>query len=129
MELTPDRCDVECLHPEHVRPLLGRVVSGPDAQALAGIFELLADITRARLLHALSLAEELCVCDLAALLGRSESALSHQLRHLRDRGIVERRKVGRVVYYRLADAHIRHVLADGLRHIAEEHDVRAKVAG
>ncbi|MEK7860489.1 MAG: metalloregulator ArsR/SmtB family transcription factor [Chloroflexota bacterium] len=127
MELTPDRCDVECLHPEHVRPLLGKVVTGPDAEELASTFELLADITRARLLHALSLADELCVCDLAALLGRSESALSHQLRLLRDRRVVERRKVGRIVYYRLADAHIRHVLSDGLHHINEErpHSARA----
>lgn len=119
MELTADRCDVECLHPEHVRPLLGKVVTGADAEELASTFELLADVTRARLLHALSLAEELCVCDLAALLGRSESALSHQLRLLRDRRVVERRKVGRIVYYRLADAHIRRVLSDGLRHISE----------
>jgi DNA-binding transcriptional ArsR family regulator len=120
MELTPERCEVECLHPEHVRPLLGRVVSGVDADELAMMFDLLADPTRARLLHALSLANELCVCDLAKLLGRSESALSHQLRMLRDRRVVDRRRAGRVVYYRLADEHIRHVLSDGLQHIAEE---------
>ena len=119
VELTADRCDVECLHPEHVRPLLGRVVAPGEAESFAGIFELLADPTRARLLHALSLAQELCVCDLALLLGRSESALSHQLRLLRDRRVVTRRKLGRIVYYRLADAHIRHVLADGLRHVRE----------
>lgn len=128
MELTPDRCDVECLHPEHVRPLIGKIVSGREAEDLASTFELLADLTRARLLHALSLAEELCVCDLAALLGRSESALSHQLRLLRDRRVVERRKVGRIVYYRLADEHIRHVLADGLQHIAEERPRSARAA-
>lgn len=120
MELTPDRCDVECLHPEHVKPLLGKIIAGSDAEELAAIFEMLADPTRARLLHALSLTEELCVCDLAALIGRSESALSHQLRLLRDRRVVERRKVGRIVYYRLADEHIRHVLSDGLQRIAEE---------
>jgi len=120
MELTPDRCDVECLHPEHVKPLLGKIIAGSDAEELAAIFEMLADPTRARLLHALSLTEELCVCDLAALIGRSESALSHQLRLLRDRRVVERRKVGRIVYYRLADEHIRHVLSDGLHHLAEE---------
>ena len=119
MELTRHRCEVECIHPEHVTPLLGKVVTGRDADDLAGIFELLADPTRARLLHALSLAEELCVCDLALLLGRSESALSHQLRLLRDRRVVSRRKDGRIVYYSLADKHIRHVLADGLRHARE----------
>lgn len=119
IELTADRCEVECLHPEHVTPLLGKVVAGLEADDLAAIFELLADPTRARLLHALSLSKELCVCDLALLLGRSESALSHQLRVLRDRRVVSRRKAGRIVYYRLADDHIRHVLADGLRHARE----------
>jgi len=129
MELTPDRCEVECLHPEHVAPLLGKVVRADEAESFAAIFELLADPTRARLLHALSLSKELCVCDLALLLGRSESALSHQLRLLRDRRVVARRKAGRIVYYRLADTHIRHVLADGLRHVREESPQRARVTG
>ena len=128
MELTSDRCEVECIHPEHVAPLLGKVVAGPEADELAAIFELLADPTRARLLHALSLAVELCVCDLALLLGRSESTLSHQLRLLRDRRVVSRRKAGRIVYYRLADDHIRHVLADGLRHAREDAPRRAREA-
>lgn len=129
MELTLDRCDVECLHPEHVRPLLGRVLAPLEADAVAAIFDLLADPTRARLLHALSLARELCVCDLALLLGRSESALSHQLRLLRDRRVVTRRKVGRIVYYRLADAHIRHLLVDGLRHVREAMPQRERRTG
>ena len=129
MELTADRCEVECLHPEHVAPLLGKVVSGSEADDLAAIFELLADPTRARLLHALSLSNELCVCDLALLLGRSESALSHQLRLLRDRQVVSRRKEGRIVYYRLADDHIRHVLADGLRHAQESPTRTERTAG
>jgi len=129
VELTADRCEVECLHPEHVGPLLGKVVSGTEADELAAIFELLADPTRARLLHALSLSDELCVCDLALLLGRSESALSHQLRLLRDRRVVSRRKAGRIVYYRLADDHIRHVLADGLRHAQETTPQTQRAAG
>lgn len=129
MELTADRCEVECLHPEHVAPLLGKVVHGDEVEALATTFELLADPTRARLLHALSLAKELCVCDIALLLGRSESALSHQLRLLRDRRVVTRRKQGRVVYYRLADTHIRRVLADGLRHVREELPQRQRRTG
>lgn len=129
MELTADRCEVECLHPEHVGPLLGKIVGGDEAESFAAIFELLADPTRARLLHALSLSKELCVCDLALLLGRSESALSHQLRLLRDRRVVTRRKVGRIVYYRLADTHIRHVLADGLRHVRESLPQRERRTG
>jgi DNA-binding transcriptional ArsR family regulator len=117
--LTPERCEVECLHPEHVGPLLGRVIESAAADDLASTFAVLADATRSRILHALSLADELCVCDLALLLGISQSALSHQLRLLRDRRVVARRKAGRIVYYRLADEHVRHVFNDGLRHVSE----------
>jgi len=118
--LTAERCEVECVHPEHVTPLLGRLLDYARADRVAATFGVLADPTRARILHALSLSgAELCVCDLAVLLGISQSALSHQLRLLRDRAVVTRTKRGRMVYYRLADAHIRHVFADGLRHAGE----------
>ena len=129
MELTPDRCEVECLHPELVGPVLGKVIARSEADDLAAVFELLADPTRARLLHLLSLTEELCVCDLALVVGISQSALSHQLRMLRDRRVLARRKVGRMVYYRLADDHIRHVLADGLRHVREKTPERERRTG
>jgi DNA-binding transcriptional ArsR family regulator len=114
-----DRCEVECLHPDAVRPILGRVLEMSQAQAAGDWFGALADPTRARILHALSLADELCVCDLAFALSISVSALSHQLRYLRDRGVVVRRREGRMAFYRLADGHVRHVLADALLHLAE----------
>lgn len=120
MVLTREQCEVECVHPEHVAPLLGRVLDYAGADRVAATFAVLADPTRARIVHALSIAEEeLCVCDLAVLLGISQSALSHQLRLLRDRDVVARTKRGRMVYYRLADEHIRHVFADGLSHAGE----------
>lgn len=118
--VTAELCEVECVHPEHVTPLLGRILDYADADRLAATFGVLADPTRTRILHALSLSEEdLCVCDLAILIGISQSALSHQLRILRDRDVVARTKRGRMVYYRLADEHVRHVFTDGLRHAAE----------
>jgi DNA-binding transcriptional ArsR family regulator len=118
--LTAERCEVECVHPEHVTPLLGRILDYAGADRVAATFAVLADPTRARILHALSLSDDdLCVCDLAVLLGISQSALSHQLRMLRDRDVVARTKRGRMVYYRLADEHIRHVFTDGLRHSGE----------
>lgn len=110
---------MECLHPEAVRPLLGRTLAVAAARTTAAWFDMLADPTRTRILQALSLADELCVCDLALLLDLSVSALSHQLRLLRERGVVARRKVGRFAYYRLADEHVRHVLADALAHASE----------
>lgn len=95
------------------------MVDGSDALRVAGTFDLLADPTRARILHALTLARELCVCDLAWLLGISQSALSHQLRLLRERGAVERRRAGRIMYYRLRDGHIRRLVIQALRHARE----------
>lgn len=120
MILTPDRCDTECIHPDLVRPLLDRTLSPAGAIAVADLFSTLSDPTRIRILHALSLTNELCVCDLALLLGLSVSGLSHQLRLLRDRGAVTRRKAGRIVYYRLADEHVRHLLGDALGHAGEQ---------
>lgn len=122
---TAERCEVECIHPEHITPLLGRLLDYSSADRVAATFGVLADPTRARILHALSLAEtDLCVCDLAVLLGISQSALSHQLRLLRDRDAVARTRRGRMVYYRLADEHIRNVLSDGMRHAVEGRALR-----
>jgi DNA-binding transcriptional ArsR family regulator len=118
--LTEDRCDEECLHPESVRPILPRLLSASQAEATAEWFAMLADPTRTRILQALALAPELCVCDLALALDMSVSALSHQLRYLRERGVVARRKDGRVAFYSLGDDHVRHVLTDALTHIAED---------
>jgi DNA-binding transcriptional ArsR family regulator len=119
MDLTLERCEVECIHPEDVAPLIGRVISQDVADEAAATFALLADPTRARILHALFLTDELCVCDLAVLLGITESALSHQLRLLRLNRVVTRRKAGRIMYYRLADHHVQHILSDGVRHATE----------
>jgi ArsR family transcriptional regulator, lead/cadmium/zinc/bismuth-responsive transcriptional repressor len=86
--------------------------------ALAETFKVLGDITRVRMLDALSRAE-LCVCDLAALLGLSESAVSHQLRLLRGMRLVRPRRDGRLVFYALDDQHIVGLFAQGLEHVEE----------
>jgi DNA-binding transcriptional ArsR family regulator len=108
--------------------LAPKILGTAEAEDLAAMFALLADPTRAKLLHALSLTEELCVCDLALAIGSSQSATSHQLRLLRNNRIVSRRKAGRIAYYRLADEHVRRVLADGLRHAQEQADVQRQVS-
>lgn len=103
------------------RPASGKLIGEDVADRVAATFATLADPTRARLLHALTLTAELTVSDLAELLGMSQSAVSHQLRSLRDNHVVQRRRAGRVAYYRLADAHVRHILADAVRHATEPH--------
>jgi DNA-binding transcriptional ArsR family regulator len=96
-----------------------RLVTVEGAAALAETFSLVGDPTRARLLHALAI-EELCVSDLAALLGVSSSNVSHQLRLLRSRRLVAVRRDGKRSYYRLQDAHIRSLVELGLTHVVEE---------
>lgn len=107
------------MNPDVVRPLAGRSLSDGHLDGILGLFEVLADGTRLRILHSLSMSDELCVCDIAWLVGQSVSGVSHQLRLLRERGVVARKKVGRVAYYSLADEHVRHVLADAVAHESE----------
>ncbi len=95
--------------------VLARMGSGDQFEAAARMFQLLADPTRARLLFALAQAE-LCVCDLAAIVGRSRPAVSHQLRVLRDLKLVRYRRQGKMAYYSLDDEHVRHLILDGLSH-------------
>ena len=97
---------------------LRSVVGRESAVAVADLFRVLADPTRVSIIHALSVAE-LCNGDLAAVLGISESAVSHQMRELRLMKLVTAEKRGRMVYYRLTDTHIRHIFADTLRHVQE----------
>jgi DNA-binding transcriptional ArsR family regulator len=85
---------------------------------LAGIFKTLSDPTRIKILYGLS-KTELCVCDLARLLGKSDSAVSHQLRVLRNQKLVKFRKEGKIAYYSLDDDHIHQLLHDGLTHVEE----------
>ncbi|MDQ3735800.1 MAG: metalloregulator ArsR/SmtB family transcription factor [Actinomycetota bacterium] len=89
--------------PERVAHARSRLPSQEDAARLASVLSLIADPTRARVLYALDVVEELCVGDLAIALGVNEDAVGYALRLLRTSGFVAKRKEGRVVYYRLAD--------------------------
>ena len=115
-----DRCEIDCLHPRAIRPILGRSLGAEGSRAVAELFTVLADPSRARILHLLAISErELCVCDMALVLGMSVSALSHQLRALRERGAVSRRKAGRIAYFQLIDGHLRRLVLDAAVHVAE----------
>lgn len=92
--------------------------------ALADTFKVLGDATRLRIVAALA-DTELCVCDLALALGVSSSVVSHSLRALRHMRLVRYRKVGKIAYYALDDAHIAALLHEGLRHVQEPSDLAA----
>jgi ArsR family transcriptional regulator len=110
-----DTCDVYHVDEERVRRILRAVPDAGRFEDLARIFQILGDPTRVRLLFALA-QDELCVCDLAAIVGRSRPAVSHQLRLLRDLKLVKYRRQGRMAYYTLADDHVRHLIEEGLQH-------------
>jgi DNA-binding transcriptional ArsR family regulator len=95
------------------------LMSASAIEALADTFRILGDPTRVRILDVLT-AGELCVCDIAELVGLSESAVSHQLRLLRGMRLVRPRRAGRLVYYSFDDQHILSLFQQGLRHVTEE---------
>ena len=112
-------CEVALVHPEAVGRVRDALPDQGEMQRVAETFQLLADPTRARIVYALAL-EELCVCDVAAVSGLSMSAASHQLKRLRDRGVVDYRKDGRLAYYRLSDERLRGLLESGVGHTLAE---------
>ena len=116
-----DMCQERSIHAEQVVAVRHNLLSTDKAMRLAALFGVLSDPTRLQVVYALLNAPggELCVCDLASGLGRDDTTISHQLRVLRNQQIVAIRKVGRVVYYRLVDEHIRLLLELGLTHASE----------
>ena len=105
-----DDCVDHCVHPETVRHVRARALAENDLAQVSAVFKLLGDPTRAKLLYAMLEAGELCVCDLAASTGVSETTVSQSLRLLRASQVVTARRDGRLMYYRLADAHVRMLL-------------------
>lgn len=102
-----------------------RILDPDDALELAQRFRLLADAGRLRIVYALLEAGEICVGDLAALVGASDSATSHQLRQLRLAGLVRARRQGREVFYRVADTHVRLLLDVAVEHYLHGHEDRS----
>ena len=113
-----DACAVFHLDLRKVSALRKAMLGIPSVAALAETFKVLGDATRVRILDALS-RSELCVCDIAQLLGLSESAVSHQLRLLRGMRLVRARRDGRMVFYTLDDQHIVRLFEQGMEHVEE----------
>jgi DNA-binding transcriptional ArsR family regulator len=111
-------CEARIVDAEAVARVISALPEAPAHDRLTDIFRALADPTRVRLLLALS-RESLCVCDLSEVAGVSESAVSHQLRMLRDLRLVSWDRDGKRAVYRLADDHVRDLLAIGLAHAEE----------
>ena len=117
MEL--DRSDCTVIHQEVVDRVRTQMPEDEVLLDLADSFKLFSDSTRLKILYALMEAE-MCVCDISVLLGMSKSSVSHQLRVLKQSNLVKYRKAGRVIYYSLADEHVRTICRMGMKHVTEE---------
>ncbi|MDR2747992.1 MAG: metalloregulator ArsR/SmtB family transcription factor [Treponema sp.] len=117
-----DSFDIECeytmIHEEVVREVKAKMPGEEVLMDLADLFKVFGDSTRVRIISAL-LHAEMCVCDIAALLGMSKSAISHQLRTLRQTKLVKYRREGKVVFYSLDDEHVENIFSQGLMHVGE----------
>ncbi|KPK36726.1 MAG: ArsR family transcriptional regulator [Nitrospira bacterium SG8_35_1] len=118
MKRIKDTCDCRIIHDEKVEEARQRALDDTATDELCQTFKALGDPSRLKILWALN-HQEMCVCDIAAFLGITESAVSHQLRLLRTLRLVKNRRAGTILYYRLADDHVSQLVSIALEHIQE----------
>ena len=111
-------CDCNAIHEDVINRVRAVMPEGQNFVGLSGLYKMFADNTRLRILWALS-REQMCVCDLAVLLDMTKSAISHQLKALRLTNLVKADKQGKIVYYSLADCHVREIFENGFAHVHE----------
>lgn len=114
-----DTCSFLCVHEDVVAQVKSSFPAEEMLLRLADLFKVFGDGTRVRILYVL-LEAEVCVCDLATLLGMTQSAVSHQLRILKTARLIKSRRDGKTVFYSLADDHVATLLRQGMEHIQEE---------
>lgn len=114
-----EKCDCVVIHENIVKEVKNKMPPEETLYDLAELFKVFGDSTRIKILWALDEAE-MCVCDIAALLNMTQSAISHQLRVLKQAKLVKNRKEGKIVYYSLDDEHVRQIFDQGLIHIREK---------
>ena len=113
-----ERCDEHCTHTAIIRKVEPDMPVDEKLYDLAELFKIFGDTTRIRILYVLFEAE-MCVCDIAMLLGLTQSAVSHQLRALKNARLVKSRRDGKTVFYSLADDHVKTIIDQGLEHVSE----------
>lgn len=111
-------CDCDIIHKEIVNAVREKMPDREEYVRLASLFKLFGDGTRVQILHALQ-QHEMCVCDLAVLLGVTKSAVSHQLKALRLANLVKYRREAQIVYYSLADDHVKEIINIGFEHLSD----------
>jgi len=118
MEEKDTLCQEYCPNWERIQAAESDELSEAEVDSLADLFKVLGDPTRIKIINAIA-KRELCVCDISEVVSMSQSAISHQLKKLREYNLVKYRKEGRIVYYSLKDNHILQLFCQGLSHVRE----------
>lgn len=113
-------CEFLCVHEEIVKKVREQMPDEEVLYDLAELYKVFGDSTRMKIVYVL-FSSEMCVCDIAQLLNMSQSAISHQLRVLKQSQLVKARREGKTVFYSLADDHVKTIVNQGMEHILEEH--------
>jgi len=111
-------CEIRVIHLDRVEQAHREVIKDHELDRLSLTYKVLGDPNRLKIVMALKNVE-MCVCDLAAFTGLTDSAVSHQLRRLKDLALVKSRRDGRIIYYSLDDEHVKHLLTIGLEHVRD----------
>ena len=117
-ECMAECCEASCIHKNLLERVNEKMPDEMELYDLSELFKVFGDSTRIRILFVL-FEEEVCVCDLAEQLNMTQSAISHQLRVLKQMKLVKNRREGKTVYYSLADGHIQNIISQGMEHIME----------
>ena len=113
-----DTCEEMLLHNDILKTVRATLPADKKLFDLAELFKIFGDSTRIRILYVL-FEEEMCVCDIAQLLGMTQSAISHQLRALKNVRLVKARREGKTIFYSLADDHVKTIIGQGIDHVCE----------
>lgn len=111
-------CDCGIIHGDTVDKVKSEMVKDEKFADISDFFKVFGDSTRIKILWALD-KSEMCVCDIATLIGMTKSAVSHQLRVLKDNNLVKNRREGKIIYYSLADSHVQDILEKAVEHLDE----------
>lgn len=119
-----DVCEITCVDSEKTPRVQGQLEKTSQILEVTKLFKALSDETRMKIAYALTLEDELCVCDVANIVGATTATASHHLRHLKSLGLAKYRKEGKLVYYSLDDDHVKQLI-----HLAFEHQEEVSVRG
>lgn len=112
-------CDCECIHHKETTKAIDELNKLNDIDKLCEFYKNFSDSTRLKIICVLDKVKKMCVCDIAVALNMTKSAISHQLKYLKDNNLIVGEKIGKIVFYSLADKHVKDVFEIGLKHSME----------